>query len=114
MSAQNSLGTADHSRPPRVVPLYVKYLLGCSQDASREEVTNAWTSQVIPLTNRGPIAVFDREALQLMAAGVSGADARRLYKKTARGQQLWDAADREGKIRARAAAGTPAFLSSGN
>jgi hypothetical protein len=99
----------DLSRPPSNPHVLLKYLLGLPQDANQKEVENEWGNQVLPLVNSGPIALFDREALQLMAGGLSGDQARRVFKQTKRGAKLWDAAEREGKIRARKAA-TPPFL----
>lgn len=99
----------DLSQPPRDTHVLVKYLLGLPQDATRQELENEWTNQVVPLMNVGPSHLFDREALQLMAGGLTGDQARRVFKQTRRGQQLWKAAEREGKLRASKAAATPQF-----
>ncbi len=98
------------STPPNDPPVYLKYLLGLSSDCSKEELQNAWSHQVTPLENSGPIHLFQKEAMALMAAGIPGEQARRLYKATKRGQQVWDAAEREGRVRARAAAAKPPFI----
>jgi pyrroline-5-carboxylate reductase len=103
-------GSSDFSQPPRDVPLFVKYLLGLSSDASRQEIEQEWTNQVVPLMNVGPSHLFDTLANSLMAAGIPGDQARRLFKKTNRGQKLLAAVDREGKIRARKTLATPPFL----
>jgi hypothetical protein len=100
----------DLSKPPRDVHLLVKYMLGLPQDATRQELENEWANQVVPLLNVGPSHLFERESNQLMAAGVPGDKARRIFKQTRRGQQLRNAADREGKIRAQKAAATPEHL----
>lgn len=102
----------DYSQPPREVPPYLYYLLGLPSSATRDELANEWTNQVVPLMNAGPRALFERESMQLVAAGIPADRARRLYKQTKRGQQLVAAMDREGKARARAAAATPPFLKS--
>ena len=99
----------DLSKPPRDVHVLVKYLLGLPQDATRQELESEWASQVVPLMNVGPSHIFNREATQLMAAGIPGERARRLYKQTSRGTKLADAADREGKIRAQKAVAHPHF-----
>lgn len=100
----------DFSQPPSDVPDYLKFLLGLPSDATREQLANEWSNQVVPLLNSGPIHLFQKEAMALMAAGIPGEQARRLYKATKRGQQLWNAADREGKIRARLSTAKPPFL----
>jgi hypothetical protein len=92
---------ADFSTPPREVPAFVLYLLGLPIDASRDEIVTAWTSQVVPLMNDGPKVLFDREGNQLMAAGITGIQAQRIFRKTARGAQLLNAADRDLKARMR-------------
>jgi hypothetical protein len=97
----------DLSKPPRDVHVLVKYLLGLPQDATQQELESEWANQVVPLMNVGPSHLFDREATQLMAAGIPGEKARRLFKQTKRGAKLAAAADREGKIRAQKAAATP-------
>jgi hypothetical protein len=101
------------SKPPRDVHVLFKYLLGLPSDASQQEIENEWANTCVPLINRGPLHLFDREALQLMAGGLTGDQARRVFKQTRRGQQLWNSADREGKIRASKAAATPPFLKKG-
>lgn len=90
--------------------MYVKYLLGLSQDASREEIAREWGAQIVPLMAAGPKFLFDREFMQLMAGGLTGPQSRRVFKTTKRGAMLCDSAEREGKARARAAAAKPPFL----
>jgi len=104
------MNALDETQPPSNVPNYLKYLLGLSQDSTRKEIEDAWAQQVIPLLNAGPVALFDREALQLMAAGISGEKARRVFKQTRRGSNLFAAAEREAKARQRAAASKPPFV----
>ncbi len=99
----------DYYLPPRYVPVHVKYLLGLARDASLQEVKDEWVNQIVPLMNVGPQFLFDREANQIMAGGITGDQARRIFKQTKRGAQLWNAIDREGKARARANAATPPF-----
>ncbi len=111
--SNESMNTSpDHSQPPQDVPDYLKFLLGLSSDCTREELANEWANCVVPLLNRGPIHLAEREAMHLTGAGLTGEQARRVYKQTTRGKKLFAAAEREGQIRARAAAATPAFLKS--
>lgn len=100
----------DFSRPPAAVPTYLKYLLGLPGDASRDELETEWNSQVVPLLNSGPAHLFDKESSLLMAGGVTGPTARRLFKGTKRGAKLADAAEREGRLRARQAQSKPPFV----
>ena len=106
------MNTPDYSQPPNDVPVYVKYLLGLSQDCSREELANEWTNQIGRLMGAGPQHLFDRESLQLMAGGLTGEQARRVFKQTKRGQMLADSAEREGKARARQKRSALPFMNS--
>jgi hypothetical protein len=105
------MNPADFSTPPKgEIPLVVKYLMGLPQDASRQEVEREWGAQVVPLVNLGPQALFDREAEMLMAAGLTGPQARRVFKATKRGQMLADSSERDAKARVRAQQSKPGFL----
>ena len=104
------MNTPDYSQPPRDLPVYVRYLLGLSSDATAAEINSAWLDQVVPLINSGPKALFERESIQLVAAGIPGTQAIRLFKGTRRGKQLIEAMDREGRARARALTAKPPFV----
>lgn len=100
----------DHSQPPRDLPIWGKYILGLASDASKDEIAAAWNATVVPLMGIGPEFLFNREANQIMAAGLTGTQARRLFKSTKRGAMLADHAEREGKARERAKNAKPPFL----
>ncbi len=101
---------ADYSQPPRDLPVYLKFLLGLSSDASREEIDREWAAQIIPLMNSGPQALFDREAMQLMGSGLTGPQARRVFQQSKRGAMLADSAEREADARRRSEQSKPPFL----
>ena len=99
----------DYSSPPRDLPVYVRYLLGLPQDSTLEEIRREWANQVVPLMNIGPQHLFDREAVQLMGGGLSGIQARRVFKQTKRGAFLAGSAERESVARERSKRARPPF-----
>jgi len=94
----------DPPQLPRHVPEWLKYLLALPADASRAELENEWQTFVVPLVARGPAHLWDLEITRLMTSGLPASKCERAFGATRYGQKLKNSIEREGRIRARAAA----------
>ena len=103
MNASDSTTT-----PPQNPPKYLLYLLGLPSDASPNEFLDAWNENASVIEN-GPQALWQRESVQMMRAGIPADKVHFAMKETPRGQFLWNSTQREAAARQRAKSSTLPF-----